>query len=320
MRNAVFVFLVVVIAVTSVGQPAAQLPEIPQGPHVANIKYSGRNGYIEYVPGTLPLIFSAPHGGTLAPAEIRNRTATACGLDPFNGFETVRDSYTDVLLLEIRKAFFDYTGGHTPHIVLNRLSRTKLDPSRVINAGACNDVAGEIAWHEYHGFIDLASETITSQFGVGWYTDLHGHGHAVQRIELGYNLSADDLRLADGVLDGATRYERNVTFREFSRMSPASFSALLRGPRSLGTVLADAGYPAVPSLQDPSPAIGEKYFEDGYSTYMHGCRQAGRICGVQMEINSAPRQPAARPAFVAALVRAYADYLGQFGIEITQGT
>ncbi|NNM05492.1 MAG: hypothetical protein HKO65_10345, partial [Gemmatimonadetes bacterium] len=36
--------------------------------------YLGRNGYTEYLPGEVPLILSAPHGGDLRPAETPDRT------------------------------------------------------------------------------------------------------------------------------------------------------------------------------------------------------------------------------------------------------
>ena len=42
--------------------------------YVAGQTYFGRNNYIEYRAGNMPLIVSAPHGGTLTPAELPDRT------------------------------------------------------------------------------------------------------------------------------------------------------------------------------------------------------------------------------------------------------
>ena len=48
---------------------------IPPGPYVAGQSYTGRNGYIEYIAGNAPVIYTAPHGGNLTPSEIPDRTA-----------------------------------------------------------------------------------------------------------------------------------------------------------------------------------------------------------------------------------------------------
>ena len=43
-------------------------------PYIYNNIYFGRNKYIEFHPGSLPIIISAPHGGNLIPSEIPDRT------------------------------------------------------------------------------------------------------------------------------------------------------------------------------------------------------------------------------------------------------
>src|SRR3954451_9440909 len=56
----------------------AALGEWPYTPGVAAF---GTKQYVEYIPGNLPLIFSAAHGGLLSPADIAVRTEAACGGD-----------------------------------------------------------------------------------------------------------------------------------------------------------------------------------------------------------------------------------------------
>ena len=72
-----------------------------------------------------------------------------------------------------------------------------------------------------------------------------------------------------------------------------SFSALLRGSTSLGTLYANNGFPSIPSSSDPSPD-GDSYFTGGDNTRRHTCgaeatafggATAGNICGVQIEAN-----------------------------------
>ena len=56
--------------------------------------YYGRNNYIEYHAGEVPLIFSAPHGGNLTPSEIPDRTSGTL----------VTDSYTKETTIAIKQA------------------------------------------------------------------------------------------------------------------------------------------------------------------------------------------------------------------------
>lgn len=287
---------------------------IPAGPYTPGSSYFGRNSYIEYIAGNLPVIFAAPHGGTLTPAEIPNRTASACGGEA----TTVRDANTEELARAIRTAFHDRTGGY-PHVIINRLHRQKLDANRPQSDGACGDAEANIAWDEFQDFIDVAKARVTADYGKGWFTDLHGHGHTIQRLELGYMLEGADLRLTNATLDGSGAYEDESSFRLFSEQSTTSFSALLRGNVGLGTLFANAGYPAVPSLQDMQPDVGESYFSGGYNTGVHGCSSGGSICGLQIEHNNAGVRDDAtnRANYAAALAKVYETYLAQnFGISL----
>ena len=281
---------------------------------VPGTSYFGAGGHVEYIAGDLPLIFSAPHGGTLRPLDIPPRAVgPACGSDVV----TVGDANTAELAREIGSAFLARTG-RRPHIVLNLLHRDRMDANRDVGEAACGSPAAEAAWRDYHAFIDAARAAVGAGGGRGWYTDLHGHGHAAQRLELGYGLGAATLRRADAELDATPALESAASVATFSRASPLSFSALLRGPTALGTLFADAGYPAVPSRQDPAPASGEGYFSGGYSTARHACASGGAICGVQIEANFTGVRDAApsRARFAAAVAAVYGEYLAQVGIAL----
>ncbi|MBN2010857.1 T9SS type A sorting domain-containing protein [candidate division KSB1 bacterium] len=233
--------------------------------------YYGRNEYTAYYPGNLPLIFSAGHGGSLTPAEIPDRTYGT----------TVTDSKTIDTALEFRSTIFNATGRY-PHIIINRLKRTKLDPNREIVEAAQGNQWAEQAWYEYHGFIDVAKDSITANFGKGFYIDVHGHGHSIKRLELGYLISSSNLQRSDSGLNSQS-YANMSSIKALVAESPANFPEVLRGSKSLGTLFEERGIPAVPSMNQPDPGAGNPYFSGGYSVERHGSRDGGTISGVQIE-------------------------------------
>lgn len=262
--------------------------------------YSGRNAYVEYVPGTLPIIVSAPHGGGMQPAEIADRAYGTL----------VQDLNTEDLARRIAAALEQRTGAR-PHLVLTHLHRRKLDTNREIVEAAQGNAAAERAWHEYHAWIDVARHAVEREHGRGFYLDVHGHGHEIQRLELGYLLTASDLALPDATLDDPA-YAAKSSIRALAAASPQRFSDVLRGERSLGALLAGQGYPAVPSPADPHPA-GAPYFTGGYSTARHGSRDGGRISAVQLEANRAGVRDTEvnREAFAAAVADALTTFLAE---------
>jgi hypothetical protein len=97
-----------------------------------------------------------------------------------------------------------------------------------------------------------------------------------------------------------------------------SFSSLLRGPASLGTLYASEGFPSTPSAAAPSPGSAP-YFDGGYNTARYGCRDGGMVCGVQVESNftGVRDNAASRARFAEATVRVLTTYLGtHWGIRL----
>lgn len=261
---------------------------IPPGPYTPGQSYFGRNNYIEYVAGNAPVIYSAPHGGPLTPTEIPDRTASTCG----GAATTTTDLNTIDLVRAMQQRHFARFGTY-PHLIINHLARRKLDANRTVEEAACGDAEALIAFDEWHDFIDVAKAAVLAASGRGWYMDMHGHGHSVQRLELGYLLSGAQLDLSNASLDANAAYEDTASMRTISASSALSFSALLRGSSSLGTLYANNGFPSVPSASDPGPG-GDSYFSGGDNTRRHTCgaeatafggTTAGNICGVQIEAN-----------------------------------
>lgn len=263
--------------------------DIAPGPYVPGQSYFGRNQYIEYVAGNSPVILSAPHGGTLTPSEIPDRKASKCG----GSATTTRDLNTIELALAMQQKFFEAHGTY-PHVILNHLHRRKLDANREIVEAACGDPEAETAWQEFHDFIGVARAAVLAETGKGWYMDMHGHGHEIQRLELGYLVRGFQLDYSDATLDAEAAFQDTSSFKTMSEEDAGTtFSELLRGPTSLGTLYAQGGFRSIPSEDDRSPE-GNSYFTGGYNTQRHTCgvraaegggTPGGNICGVQIEAN-----------------------------------
>ncbi len=239
---------------------------------VAGRTYYGNRQYIEYIAGDLPIVITAPHGGLLMPSAIPDRTWGITG----------RDTNTQELTRAIADALAARTGGR-PHVIINRLGRVKLDANReVVEAAQDNALAG-LAWLEFHAYTDAAKRDVAARVGRGFYIDVHGHGHAIPRLELGYTLSAAELAMSDVQIEQTALIDRS-TIRTLVRSGSRGFAEVLRGTSSLGALFEAAGYPAVPSPAAPDPG-GAEYFTGGYNVARHGSRNGGPIDGVQIEIH-----------------------------------
>jgi N-formylglutamate amidohydrolase len=248
-------------------------------PQSTQIKEINREhiSYIEILPGTMPLVISIPHGGNLLPDEIPERPCLNCAKN--------QDIYTIEIGREVRNAIFAQTGLY-PYVIINNLHRTRLDPNRNIAEAADGNKNAESAWREFQNAIDSATVQVARKFGKGLYVDLHGHRHPIQRIELGYLLSNEELVLEDDLLNSGTFTEyssiRNLILHNLKSLS---YTELVRGKRSLGGLLEEKGYSCLPAPKNPFPKSEEPYFPGGYNTTRHGSSSGGTIDGIQIELD-----------------------------------
>ena len=160
------------------------------------------NNYIEYQPGSLNVIISMPHGGTLRPSSIPNRDAgcfvngqciythNAGQKDPIRcPVRNKMDSYTKQLGTLIVKELTALTNKR-PYVIINHLHRMKVDVNTDLERGTFGVPIAVEAWKAYHSFIEKAKREIG---GPGLLIDIHGQNHPESWIELGYTLSADQL-------------------------------------------------------------------------------------------------------------------------------
>ncbi|HEY7394079.1 MAG TPA: hypothetical protein VH559_04520, partial [Gemmatimonadaceae bacterium] len=257
-------------------------------PYIPGKSYFGAQGYIEYIAGNAPVIFTAPHGGDLLPASIPDRTAARCG-----GSATTTTDLNTMDLVRAMQARYFARFGQYPHVVIAHIARRKLDLNRTGIEATCNNDEAEEALDEWHSFIDAAKESVLKSFGKGWYMDMHGQSHPIQRLELGYLLGTSDVQLSDAQLNADPQLRDIVSIATIAKTSRLPLSALIRGPTSLGTLYGNNGFRSVPSEQDPRPN-GAPYFAAGDNTRRHSCGSEatsyggtsfGQICGVQIEAN-----------------------------------
>ena len=151
-RCRLFVFPCLIGLVLCAVAPAAEFFQAGQS-------YFGRQRYIEYVAGNLPVIISAPHGGRERPAELPDREQGTFAFDT-NTQELARAAAAE---LHAR------TGGW-PHVVICRLHRRKVDCNREIIEAAAGNPTAEQAWKEFEqtGRIRWATDLaeIPQKFGV----------------------------------------------------------------------------------------------------------------------------------------------------------
>jgi len=268
--------------------------------------YLGRESYVEYRPGTLPLVLTAPHGGYMEPLEIPNR----------GWGTTAQDRNTRELTLAIREELFSRTGAN-PHVILSNLHRRKLDPNREIVEAAQGNPEAERAWWEFQMYAEAAGNVVAESHGEGLHLDIHGHAHEVNRVEIGYLLSRTDLDQPDGFLSGMA-YLNKASIKALAEKPGNDLAGLIRGQESLGALLEERFVPAVPSPSQPDPGADD-YFSGGYITERHGSRDGGTISAVQLEHHfpGLRDEEENRQRYAEALVDALLVYFpAHFGFEL----
>ena len=244
-------------------------------PYYADSVYYGREKYIEYFAGNLPIILSVPHGGREIPGEIPDRSWGTMVTDD-NTYEMSK------VIMDTMEARF----GARPHVILCRLKRRKLDANRDSLEAAQENRFAHRAWLEYHYYIGSAKKKIESEFGSGLFLDIHGHGanpdgYYDLRTWLGYLMPGSVLDRSDEELN-TTENSNKTSIRALVDSSSFSFIEVLRGKNSFGSLMDSLRFYSVPSKKYPGPE-GSRYFSGGYNTLRHGSRDGGMISAIQIE-------------------------------------
>ena len=240
--------------------------------------------FVDVTVGNMPLVLSAPHGGTEKPVGVPNRTSGTLK----------RDTNTYELAIELAAAIEKRTG-KTPFLVTNRLHRVKMDPNLAIEEATQGGVFAAVVYRAYHKALEESCQQAL-QIGGGdaLLIDLHGHAHPDDWIEVGHLLRGSDLAVPDDEL-------KDVDW--------------IRGPRSIGALLEKVGFQAVPSPRLPHPD-GKKFWSGGYIT-RHYRKNGMRT--LQFEHPWSVRKKEGRATSVPALAEAIDELMTQWKIGQKEG-
>ncbi|SDQ47486.1 MopE-related protein [Flagellimonas zhangzhouensis] len=269
--------------------------------------YFDNTGFVEYIQGDHPVIITVPHNGYLEPDNIPDRSC--------NGCKYGSDSHTQEMARTLIDAYFEQTG-HYPHVIINLLARVKFDANRPIDEAADGNATVKIAWQNYQDFIIAAKSEIEQDYGRGILFDFHGHSHDVERIELGYTLTKEELALPSEVLNSFDLVDGSgIKTLILDNPLQQTHAQMLTGPFSLGALIQNRGYPTVPSPDDHYPLANEDYFTGGFTIFTHSSRRDNNssIDGLQIEVNSDIRfDEVLRTDFSIDLADAIFEYLTLF--------
>lgn len=253
MKHTLLITITILFSLSIFAQtPPAAVPEASQ-------YHNSSKKYIEYIPGNLPIVISAPHGGKIVASDLVTRSG--CGTNE-------EDNNTDILIREIQKQCYAQTGGY-PHIIINNLSRSKLDPNRIESVATCNNSGTVQYFTAYHNFIDIATAQVTMDYGKGLYIDLHGQSHNPERIDVGYNIQYTVLGSS---VSNTINYSTIQNLKN-NNLQNLSLEQLLRGDHSLGQLFQTTGgayynSTRTPCSSDNTRTIGYRATPSSYNT---GC-------------------------------------------------
>jgi hypothetical protein len=261
-------------------QPPAAAPTSPS---------TQPDSFVTIVPGDMPLLLSAPHGGTLKIPGVERRTgngiSTRRGAKP--NFSLAFDRNADKLALRVSEEIFKRTGHH-PYLVIARFTRQQIDANRTAEDAYESPLAKPV-YDEYHAALLRFRTEILANYHRGLLVDIHGHG-------------GDPTTLIRGTADWQT--VRHLV-EEFGKDA-------LTGPDGLLAPLAAAGNNLVPKNAD-NDAPEDRSLNGGYIVRHYGSFEGSNFDAIQFETGGVHRSAAGidkfGPELADALVKFEARYL-----------
>jgi N-formylglutamate amidohydrolase len=243
--------------------------------------------------GTLPVILTAPHGGSTKPAQVslRKETETPAGCD----FETNRDNETASITAAVAQKLLDLTG-LSPYVVIAQFHRRYIDANRS-EACAFTDQDALPFYREYHARIVAAvTEVLCQNQGRGFLFDIHG----TQVI------ASDQADIYLGTANGASLpagFDRRNLFMQHGLHGQLAAARHPTGEGGEGPVFSYRVSPADASVPETSAVSG------GFTIQHYGTT----INCIQVEIAATVRDdPATRELFIGDLALAVVNFVRRY--------
>lgn len=262
---------------------AAGKPQGPDGKRTSAGVSSDIEVLVEVRRGDLPVILSAPHGGTLQIEGVAPREGRGMKTGP-SGFFTGRDGGTTELASELADAI-EQRMGKRPYLVLSKVHRKYLDPNRPPEI-AYEDSDAAPVYQLYHGSLGVFCREIQQRYRSGLLLDIHGQGTSKSTVYRGTN-------------NGKTVTRLRERFGEQAHSGEESFFGMLHG----------LGWKVYPYPADGKEQSG---FTGGYIVQTHGSHRPEGVDAIQLEFGADYRDKANRKKIAGELAKAVEDYLKEY--------
>ena len=251
---------------------------IPAAVHWAAAKAVEESDPVIFQIGDLPVVISAPHGGTMKLPGVEPRTGAGLVSGPA-GFRVLRDGGTEELAMEVVRQLAVRMNGK-PSFVISRVHRRYVDFNRPANI-AVETPEAQVVYDQYHQTLSEAVRTIRARHGFGLLIDIHGQGTSA-------------LTVYRGTSNGLT----------VSGMKSLAGEESFRGPNSLCGLLKQQGWTMHP---DPLDGKEQSGFTGGYIVRTYGSHHPDGIDAIQLEFGADYRKSAVRERFAKQLADSIAE-------------
>lgn len=212
--------------------------------------------------GNIPVLITAPHGGSKKPSDVSIRTGIDGNGHKIYDFTDIKDSWTLGIAKGIHQGFKSSYGGR-PYIVAADFHRKYIDANRA-KLQAYESPEAEKYYDFYHNTIKSYIDDIRAKFGEGVLLDIHGQAQSPGTIYRGTR--------------NGFAVKRLVQKRGWDAIT---------GPHGIFGLLNSQGYTISPTrIPTKSKPLSETKLSGGATLKHHGSHNMGGIDAMQFEIGN----------------------------------